>query len=67
MGQAGNGEKAMTQKSLTTVAIAASTFACAALLSFGWWLPACVRTRERDLRLPAGTTLIDFGPTVTGC
>ena len=26
----------MKQKSLTTVAIAASTFACAALLSFGW-------------------------------
>jgi hypothetical protein len=28
--------KAMKQMSLTTVAIAASTFACAALLSFGW-------------------------------
>ena len=26
----------MKQMSLTTVAIAASTFACAALLSFGW-------------------------------
>jgi hypothetical protein len=26
----------MKQKSLTTVAVAASTFACAALLSFGW-------------------------------
>jgi hypothetical protein len=29
-------EKAMKQMSLTTVAIAASTFACAALLSFSW-------------------------------
>ena len=26
----------MKRKSLTTVAIAASTFACASLLSFGW-------------------------------
>ena len=31
------------------------------------WLLACVRARERDLRLPARTTVIDFGPTVTGC
>jgi hypothetical protein len=35
MGQAGNG-KNMKQKSLTTVAVAASTFASAAPLSFGW-------------------------------
>jgi hypothetical protein len=36
MGASRQWRKAMKQMSLTTVAIAASTFACAALLSFGW-------------------------------
>jgi hypothetical protein len=36
MGASRQWRKAMKQMSLTTVAIGASTFACAALLSFGW-------------------------------